>query len=304
MARERWGTFSVRDHTRKHPFAVDALIYDRLIIPRPANPEERLRWSKAGWEPDQLDSILCTLGIFDAEKNPNGRAITVPWDNYTRDLFNRRAETARIVNEEANYGLTRRLLATELLPDAPQGIRRVAILAAYPSITAVQKEWIGYNERERRETLTIALVHRFVVPAPRGKSEQELLQEAVTLAKDSEFQKKRTQMYRWQDDVIRTGMSSEEALEEMAQYVDEYNVATKKAVGRVYTKFAFTLVPIALTALGGPIGTAVAAGSIANLVRFWIFDRKPVIEAAENEAAAMFHTIRKELGWALVSLNA
>lgn len=303
MSRERWGTFSVRDHVRECPFATEVLMYDRLVIPQPANPEERSRWSKAGWAPDRLDSVLDILGVYDADE-AKGHAITVQWDHYTEDLFKRRAETAKIVDEEANYGLTRRLLATELLPEAPQGVARVAILAAYPSVAAAEEEWTAYNEQEKRESLTFALAHQFVVPDSHGKTELELLQEAVDLANDTDFQRKRAQMYRWQDDVIRTGISNKEALEEMAQYVDEYNNATTKAVGKVYIKFAFTLIPIALTALGGPLGAAAALGSIANLVRFWVFDRKPVVEAGESQPAAMLHTIHQELGWHVASLNA
>jgi hypothetical protein len=85
----------------------------------------------------------------------------------------------------------------------------------------------------------------------------------------------------------------------MAQYVHEYNAATKKAERDVYTKFAFTLVPVLATALAGPIAPAVGVGAIANLVRFWVYDRKPVVKAGDSQAAAMFHTVQQELGWRL-----
>ena len=61
MSRERWGTFSVKDHTREQPFAADVLMYDRLVIPKPANEVERSRWAEAGWAPDRLDAILEVL---------------------------------------------------------------------------------------------------------------------------------------------------------------------------------------------------------------------------------------------------
>ena len=117
MGRERWGTFSVRDHTLNQPFAVDVLMYDRLVIPRPADSIERGRWSVSGWEPDRLDSILAVLRTDGDEKKRH--AITVDWNHYTEDLFNQRARTARILDGEANYGLSRRLLATELAPPRP-----------------------------------------------------------------------------------------------------------------------------------------------------------------------------------------
>ncbi len=294
-SRERWGTFSVRDHLRKQPFAADVLIYDRLVIPFPANPKQRDEWSKSKWAPRRLKSLLKVLRVEGDEfKRP---AIAVPWDDHTRDLFRRRAETAEILDKEANYGLTRRLLATELAPPEPVGVTRVSIVAAYGSISDTQKDWIANDDQERRETVTIALANKFLVPSFEGKSAVELLQEAVDLADDSEFKKKRAKMYQWQEDVFRAKISDTKALQEMAQYVDEYNELTKKAVRTVYMKFAFTLVPIAISALSGPLAPAIGFGAIANLIRFWIYDRKPVIQADKCEAAAMFHTVHKELGW-------
>src|ERR1039457_5172509 len=126
MSRERWGTFSVRDHMLDQPFAADVLMYDRLVIPHPANPDERAMWSEARWAPDRLDSFLKVLRTDGDEHKRH--AITVDWNQYTEDLFKQRAETANIVNEEENYGLTRRLLATELLPPAPTGVIPVSIV--------------------------------------------------------------------------------------------------------------------------------------------------------------------------------
>jgi hypothetical protein len=296
LSRERWGTFSVKDHTREQPFAADVLMYDRLVIPKPSDKAERCRWSTEGWDPDRLDAIL---KVLKADK-PEGHAVTAEWNKGTRNLFKQRIETTKIVDDEANYGMTRRLLATDLLPDAPEsGITRVAMVAAYPSVAAAQKEWIENTEQARRETLTLALAHQLEVPKPKGKTYLELLEEAVGVANDAEFRDKRAQMYQWQETAIRDGIPNENALEEMAQYVHEYNTATKKAERDVYKKFAFTLIPVLVTALAGPIAPAVGVGAIANLVRFWIFDRKPVVEAGDSQAAAMFHTAQQELGWRL-----
>jgi len=93
MSRERWGTFSVRDHTNRGAFATDVLMYDRLIIPRPADAEERSEWVRRKWQPQKLETLLEVLGE---------RAITVPWNGFTRELFKQRAAAAKIVDEEAN----------------------------------------------------------------------------------------------------------------------------------------------------------------------------------------------------------
>jgi hypothetical protein len=41
MGRERWGTFSVKDHTGDQSFVADVLMCDRLIIPRPPGGEAK-----------------------------------------------------------------------------------------------------------------------------------------------------------------------------------------------------------------------------------------------------------------------
>ena len=268
-------------------------MYDRLVIPRPGSAAERSKWFERKWDPDKLDALL---EILRADK-PLGHAITVPWNEYAHQLFIQRAATAKIVDDEANYGLTRRLLAGELLPEPPTGVARVAVVAAYPSAVAAEEEWVPNDEQMRRETLTIALSHQFLVPNPKVENDLELLRETVELADDAEFRVKRARMYGWLDEVIRTGITEAQALDEMAQYVDEYNAATKRAMKTVHTKFAFTLIPIAVSALAGPLGTVAAIGSVANLVRLWIFDRKPIVQAREAEAAAMFHAAHGELGW-------
>jgi hypothetical protein len=266
MSRERWGTFAVNDHLRKNPFAADVLMYDRLIIPRPEGPAEKARWAGAEWEPDELDRLLEVLRV-DAKEESKRRATTVPWNEYTRDLFKRRAETAQIVDQEANYGLTRRLLATELQPAAPAGVIPISVVTAYPSDVEAQNDWVPNEFQNRAETLTMALAHQFLVPEPEGRTDTEVLKEAVKLTDEADFRKKRQQLYDCQEDVIRRGIADDQALEEMAEYVQEYNRATEKAVNKVYVKFAFTLVPVAITALAGPLAPAVGAGAIANLTR-------------------------------------
>ena len=69
MAAEVWGTFSVRDHCRPNAFAREVLLFDRLVLPVPANEAERARWRKPNdakpketWNPDRLDQLRHILG--------------------------------------------------------------------------------------------------------------------------------------------------------------------------------------------------------------------------------------------------
>jgi hypothetical protein len=296
LSRQRWGTFSVRDHVDPHPFAADVLLYDRLILPVPGDSQERTRWADAGWQPDRLDKLLEVLRTSGDEQKRH--AITVTWNQNTRDLFNQRVLTASVVSGEANkLHWTRQLLAGELRPEAPVGVIPVSVVATYPSVDAAEQDWVENPADQPRAVLTAALAHSFLVPAPRGRGDLELLRDAVALADEEDFQQKRARMHAWQDDVLQKGISTPKAVEEMAQYVEEYNAATKKAMGEVYRKFAFTLIPIAIAAVPGPLSIPAGLAGIAELVKFWIFDRKPVIQAGDAEAGAMLHTVRTELGW-------
>jgi hypothetical protein len=239
-----------------------------------------------------MDAILEVLKA----DQPGGHAITVSWNEYTSELFRKRAETARVVDQEQHFGLTRQLLAGDWRPPAPPGVFPEAIVAAYQSSEAAAREW-PQNPPTRREKLTLGIAHRFLHPNSAKGTDLDRLRASVALAADDDFKKKRARMYRWQDDILRSGVPDAQALEEMAEYVSEYNAIVQKASTTVTAKFCFTLVPLAAAALGGPLTLGAAVGNIANLVRFWIFDRKPSIAAHDAEPAAMFHTIEQRLRW-------
>lgn len=68
---ELWGTFSVKDHLRKRPFAAEVLVYDRLVMPRPPTSDEEpcgpgeqsevTRWGVNNWKPGRLKKLLPIL---------------------------------------------------------------------------------------------------------------------------------------------------------------------------------------------------------------------------------------------------
>ncbi len=81
MTRERWGTFSVIDHSNPSAFVPEVLLYDRLVIPVPYSDSDRERWEREGWDPGLLDRRIKTLGDLAVKEigeqsprrdNPNG----------------------------------------------------------------------------------------------------------------------------------------------------------------------------------------------------------------------------------------
>jgi hypothetical protein len=95
MKLQQWGTYSVKDHDRERAFVADVLLYDKLIIPRPATEEElraegsdkpiedqMQRWRRKRWNPKRQRELLDILGEFDL-------AIEIPWGGRTEDDWQR-----------------------------------------------------------------------------------------------------------------------------------------------------------------------------------------------------------------------
>ncbi|MGA2889855.1 MAG: hypothetical protein ABSE51_17550 [Terracidiphilus sp.] len=87
MKLQQWGTFSVRDHLKPRAFVADVLLFDKLVIPRPATPTElyaegqldpngdqRDRGIQQGWGPDRQRELLDVLGEYEL-------AVELPWGN-------------------------------------------------------------------------------------------------------------------------------------------------------------------------------------------------------------------------------
>ena len=282
-----WTFYSVLDNV---------LLYDRLVIPYPPD-SERPRWVAQGWKPDRLEVCLEILGDL---------AIPVPWDEHKRDMFKTRYMAAKSADFDArnladakqmNYDpfyLTRMLLSADFLPQLPRGVSKVWAVAAYPSESAYRKDYTSDAQQKREETFGLVLTHRFLVPKAVGKSDNDLLKKAVKLATRDDFKEKRAQLYRWQEEIIENDIPDDKAIEEMEDYLKQYNDIVKRAQGEVYWKFAFTVIPIGLSIAGATLITPlIAAGAMVSLAKFVKFDRRPVIKAGECEAAAMFYDIRK-----------
>jgi hypothetical protein len=87
MKLEQWGTFSVRDHIKPRAFVAEVILFDKLVIPRPATNSElyaegettpaedqKARWIRKGWDPVRQRELLDILGEFHL-------AVELPWGN-------------------------------------------------------------------------------------------------------------------------------------------------------------------------------------------------------------------------------
>lgn len=305
--RERWGTFSVRDHMHEAAFVSDVLLYDRLVIPVP-DPHDAGNeplWSQ--WNPERQQKCLEILEVKTDQHD--GLALTVPWGQAKHERFaNCMSMAAALATQQRSpeqtyyldpFEMTRQLLKHEFLPAPAANVSKVWAVAAYSSADAYFKE-LAKADRDRHRQLAAAISYRFLTPAG-PDPDHSLLKRAVDLAIRDDFRRKRQQFYEWQEQVIENDISSERALVEMDQHLDAYNQAIEAAFRQVRERFVYMMlgatVGIAGAAIGGSLPgmlLAASAGGV-SLVQFWRFDSKPSIEAGDFDAAAMIHDARKQL---------
>ncbi len=232
MSRERWGTFSVADHLQPRAFVAEVMLYDRLVVPYPPTQEERQKWTEHSWEPGLLQRKLDILG--------EDIVMRAPWDEWRQRAYQSRIAIARGVNFDGKivveaqskvdaYYMTRTVLALDCRPELPRGITKVWAMAAYPSVFAYQEDTAQATDEEKREKLAIVLTHQFLVPENPDLSDDEMLKQAVELARRDDFREKRATLNRWQEDIIEQDIPPDKAAEEMEEYLRQYNNVVQKA---------------------------------------------------------------------------
>jgi hypothetical protein len=307
--RERWGTFSVRDHLTDAPFVTDVLLYDRLIIPVPdpadTSIEQQMYWRS--WEPEKQQTCLDIRKIKTPDKD--GLTMTVPWTKSKRGRFTNRISVAKAVATQQRtpdqdyymdpYMATRELIRSEFLPALPAGVSKAWTVVVFGSTKGFEEEVASADPRRERR-LAMMISHRFLTPVG-SDPKHELLKRAVDLTTTGDYRQKRARFYEWQENIIEENISDEKAIEEMERLLGDYNKAIKKAFTNVGEKYLFTAVPVSLGIISALVaGTTPALliggiGGLVQLARFWRFDRKPKIEAGDADAAAMIHDARNKL---------
>jgi hypothetical protein len=288
MNRERWGTFSVKDHLMPRAFVADVLLYNRLVIPSPPNDEERKRWFEMGWQPYLLNEKLETLRDL---------AVIVPWDQYRQQQFKNRHNLNKAVSFDMNdaYYSTRMVLAQEALPPRPKDVEKVWPIAAYPAIKNYQKAQQDKTKEEKQEELIMVLSHKFLVPEDSDKTDKQLLQQAIRLASRDDFNQKRQELYKWQDDIIEQQIPPDIAVAAMESKLEEYNKVLRKGKLKMIYKYAFLVLEVGLGIAGAKLGEPIATtAALAGITKFALLDSKFEIDDSNSKAASMIHDFQKE----------
>lgn len=171
--RERWGTFSVRDHMSDAPFVSDVLLYDRLIIPVP--PKDKSPDDVEFWKKFEVERQQRCLNILKVKtEKEDGLALTVPWDTSKRGRFKNRMSVAPALATQKRspeqtyytdpFELTRQLIKDEFRPALPSGVSKAWTVTAFHSADAYRQE-VAAGDPDRRRRLALRISHRFLTPA-------------------------------------------------------------------------------------------------------------------------------------------
>lgn len=297
MAKQTWGTFSVRDHCDPHAFVAEVMLYDRLVIPVPPDDRERARWEAQGWKPERLDRLLGILGE---------RAYVVKWDAERQQRWKTRyAAGADMVQAAPDWAFA--ATRTELTQRLPRHVTGLQVVTNYASMADLSQDLRLRPTADGEPPLyggtALAIIgHEFLVPDDPRWSHDDLLRQAVELSSERAYARKRSSFWRWQrefltDQGITDQSAIQAAAEEMEDLLDEERAVTRKKGIRVGTQFAFLAGSIVLGMLGGPLTPVAIGGAFVSIGQF-VADR--LLDDPRDTAGApvsLLRDSRKHFGW-------
>lgn len=320
MTQEVWGTFSVRDHCAPNAFVADVLIYDRLVLPVPADDRERARWRRPNandpretWDPDRLQALIEILGSQRRPRRDDAKLVwEVDWDRDKWIYERSRLEAAGVVSDDA-FWTTRRIIAMD---DAVPGV--VEAVAAYPSAAAC------VQDRELQQvnvspnppgTIGAVIARPLLLPDPGKETKLHPLRQAIELALDDDFRAARGAYYDWVREFFaplqgRDGTRPVDAASlELAREKLNDLLAKERAVVKKHGSAkrwrrvteAFTIIGLgaagvgAVLAGGNPPGLVEASAGILG----WVTGRlaPPPSDRPPLTGASMFATSERRLDW-------
>ena len=221
MSSERWGAFSVIDHTNPATLTPDVLLYDRLVFPVPTSDFDKTRWEKQGWQPQKQAKLVDDLGDL---------AVSADWSSQDQlkwaDLYKRlQFDTEEIVKEAGNelsYQATRMVLAQKKYP-LPVGVNGIDVIAASRSEQEFRRRF-DVDLKEVPHVVSnfgLKLRQRIAVPFSERKPEHALTSAIQLAREDREFRNKRTRVYELQNRVLSTPDPPRESVQELEQATQE-----------------------------------------------------------------------------------
>jgi len=295
MAIERWGSLSVADHNDVRSLIANVLLYDRLVLPMCTagdDRDERAYWIEKGWDPDAQRTRREQLGDL---------AIECAWDAARRSAYVDRYQAAAQLNDEVSGEMVTRWLLTEN-PEypLPPGVNHADIFVAYNSELSAQAELprslvdpatLGPDAR-------VAMLIAHELHLPDIADPEVALREAIGLASEIEFRRKREDLYDFQMTCIARGMAARAVVAELRDRNRELREYMEKQKIPVRNKTAFMLAQTLVSGLAAsflhPMG---AIGGLLSIWQFTKFDAATSPQVPNRLApVAAFHDIEINMG--------
>lgn len=246
------------------------LLYDRLILPRPADAGQRARFVQAGWDPELQEAV---------ERQAADSVYSVMWSASLRKEWKAqwRAMTAAGKPDDAAFGATPLVMAQSergreeimaaLAAGTPPGQRPI-LMPAFQSAEEAQAE-LSLREPSRgagvgqtpADRALIVEMSRLVDEPALTDPEEAFLASADLAAKPS-FQKARGNLLSYVDRMARDEVSFDDARRNLRALEDEYNTAVHDFRIHTWKRRAAILVPV----VGGAGAAAAGGGVLAPLV--------------------------------------
>lgn len=304
----------------------DVLIYDRLIVPVPADDEAELwrKWQQR-WNPSRQAELL---GVIDAESP--GLLYRVPWtashdvgwrahaDREQRLSLARAAsdDVAQIQEAKAadpdsvGQYAERRYLVDYVDPRRDRELRGavppgdVEVVTAYGSQHLFSRDVPLETTGDADADLTFlsAFAWPLIVPSDSQRSDADLLKEALELANREEIRGYRLAFHTWRKS-LPSGITTSDARKELEERIARYGDAMRRArTGTRLRMAAIVLVAGSVASLSAAFADPAAAGPIAGAgagLGRYLEARKLRTRVPEYLlAGALFHEARERFKWA------
>ncbi len=286
-----WGTFSVWDHVRRGAFLAEVVMYDKLVVPVPPNPEraktsedrafaqEQLgRWQRNGWQPQRLLDIL---KVIEPVVEP------IEWDREHHELWVAQFKEYETGGPQAakfvGQMLAGYVTGQVLLADLPAKAAGAVAVCPFDSLEKL-KEQLGIDEKsalvERQHAsrglpgdLVSAIIGReFLIPEDPERDELSLLQEAVDLVKNEEWRTARSAfhagMLRFVDDGLTDYDSIKSAVQAMAEEMQKLNKLARRRKVWTGVRRGFFFTQMLAQAASAPFNPFAAGQVAASIGQF------------------------------------
>jgi hypothetical protein len=267
--------------------APEVLLYDKLVIPVHATIEDKNRWEKEGWRPNEQEEYIKMLGRLAVQKRWGQRDQAL-W----AEEFAKVKDDIRGIEDQSRkklgYQLTQRILAQQEYP-LPSGVEGIDVVAACQSEKDLRTKFVLEKASDSRDDFGLKLGQKIAVPFLDDKP-KTALERAVALAVNPEFCQKRTTVYDLQNRVLSDSQATLETVQELEQRTEELIAYVTRMTTKVRFTYAFALVGVQPgLAAGRPLSTFASRSTTLSPVRFRSLDPAFIRPLGSVAPTAVYH---------------